>query len=145
MIYDIYNKNPDTNIIIYNMTAGTLSLGRPFGSKSDSGHYITIMINVREFVENDTIYIIDSIGKNLKGENNHNVNYNFVEKPNYGKFKSFNDAFEISRVSEQVIKLSKKDGIIDADSLSLLGLEGGCGIIICPNNLVKKINNKKVK
>ena len=82
MINELYENNPDTNIIFYNMTSGYLELQRPFGSISDHGHYVTLLINAREFVENDSLYLIDSLSRNISGENNHYENYNFVEKPN---------------------------------------------------------------
>ena len=140
MAYYLYNKNIDTNIIIYNVSAGKLSLERAFGSLGKSGHYVTLLINPREFVENNSIYIIDSVAKNLQGESNHNVNYNFVEKPNFGNIGKFNDAFDVTRISEQVLRINGKDKI-DKDTLCLLGIEGGCGFIICPNNLQKDYND----
>ena len=141
MIDYLYERNPNTNIIFYNMSAGMLSLGKPFGSKSESGHYITLLINVKEFKDNNTIYIIDSIAKNLNGETNHKVNYNFVEKPNQTRSKVLVESFNISRINEGVIKLTGKKEI-DNKCLSYLGLEGGCGVIICPNNLTKELNIK---
>lgn len=129
----LYDLNPDTNIILYNMSAGILSSKNPFGSYSDSGHYITLLINVREFKENNSIYMIDSVAKNLKGETNHKVNYNFVETS-----CRVNSLYNISRVSEGVLKLTGKDKI-NTRGLFSLELGGGCGIIICPNNLTKNL------
>ncbi len=138
MIKYIYGINPDTNIILYNMTAGTLNLQRPFGSLSDSGHYVTLLINVREFMENNCIYLIDSLPKNLFGEHNHRVNYPFVERERYGRLGEFNKAFTVERVSEDIIKITGNERM-NKDNMTLLGLEGGCGVIIGPNNLTKEV------
>jgi hypothetical protein len=137
MIKYIYSINPDTNIILYNMTAGTLDLQRPFGSISNSGHYVTLLINVRDFVENNCVYLIDSLPKNLFGEHNHRANYPFVERERYGRLRDFNETFTIVRVSEDIIKVTGNK-VMDKDNMVLLGLEGGCGVIICPNSLTKK-------
>lgn len=136
MIQHLYMAKPDTNIIIYNVAAGTLAVESAFGSLSNSGHYITLLINVKEFVENNRIYVIDSVAKNLKGETNHRINYNFTEKPNIRGSRKFTEAFDVSRISEQALEVTGK-GKINANTLSLLGIEGGCGVIVCPNNLSK--------
>ena len=132
----IYSVNPDTNIIFYNMTGGTLDLQRPFGSISNSGHYVTLLINAKEFVENNCVYLIDSLPKNLNGESNHRANYPFVEKPRYGRIREFNEKFSITRISEDIIKITGNEEL-NKDNMVLFGLEGGCGVIICPNNLTK--------
>lgn len=137
MIKNLYKINPDTNIIFYGMSAGYLSLERAFGSITNHGHYVTLLINVREFIENRIMYFIDSVPRNLKGESNHRVNYNFVEKPNKGKLQSFNKTFKVQRINEQILKLTTKKAI-DKNILDLLGLDGGCGVIICLDNIASK-------
>ncbi len=142
LIHQIYIVNPDANIIFYNMTGGCLELERPFGSISNHGHYVTLFINAREFVENNCIYLIDSLPRNLKGEQKYNANYCFVERPLWGKLKKFNETFIVTRVNPDILKIMK-DGKFDITALDLLGLEGGCGVIICPNNLIKKMDLNK--
>lgn len=138
MIIELYKNNPDTNIIFYNMSGGILLHYEPFGSISDSGHYVTLLINVREFVENDSLYLIDSLPRNLSGEKKHKKNYNFVEKPNAGGLKKFNDNYSVLRISDEILKITKKTNEIDSKSLALLGLDGGCGVIICQDNITLK-------
>ena len=144
MVRHIYTINPDTNIIFYNMTGGMLQYQRPFGSVSNSGHYVTLVINVREFVENNCVYLLDSLPKNLFGETNHRANYPFVEKPRYGRLREFNEFFTVTRVSEDIIKITCNEELCK-DNMMLLGLDGGCGVIICPNNLTKieELNSEK--
>ena len=44
------------------------------------------------------------------------------------------------RISEQILKITEKTGEIDSKSLDILGLNGGCGVIICPDNITIKEN-----
>lgn len=143
-INKLYNINPDTNVIIYSISAGTRSVGSPFGSKSDSGHYVTLLINVREFVENNSVYLIDSLPKNLANETKYHATYNFAEGPKMGSLVKFTNAYEIKRIKDEVLKLTYKNGSIDKDALSILKLESSAGIIICKNNIKVKKNVYKL-
>lgn len=142
MINLVYQKNPDTNIILYGMTGGHLSLERPFGSISSTGHYLTLLINAKEFVENNTIYLLDSNPRNLEGEETYKYNYNFILEPDTGKLKKFNDTYIITRINGNILKIVDREDFIDSEALDLLGLEGGCGVIICPNNLEIKLDKQ---
>ena len=144
IIKELYDKNLDINMVFYNMTAGNINLERPFGSISNNGHYVSLLVNVQEFVENNTLYFIDSLPRNIKNEHNHKINYNFVEKPNKGKLRSFNQTFDVERINEQILKLTVKNGKLNKKSLDLLGLDGGCGVIICPNNLQVKSDRYEI-
>ena len=70
IIKELYDKNLDINMVFYNMTAGNINLERPFGSISNNGHYVSLLVNVQEFVENNTLYFIDSLPRNIKNEHN---------------------------------------------------------------------------
>lgn len=137
MIDHIYDVNPDTNIILYHMTAGTIKLQRPFGSLVNSGHYVTLLINVREFKESNCVYLIDSISRNITGETLYPTNYPFIEKPDSIGLKRFSDNFDVKRISECIIKITGNEQF-NEENIQILGLKGGCGVIICPDNITKK-------
>ncbi len=130
----LYKYAPNTNITFFGMAGGTG--GRAFGSKSDSGHYVSLLINVKDFKENNTVYLLDSYPRRLPGESNNGEywgDYNFTAKPNYGDFKKVNAAFKFTHLSRDVVKITVADGgTFDTEHLRLLGLSGGTHLVTSP-------------
>ena len=132
----LYKTAPNTNITFFGMAGGTG--GRAFGSKSDSGHYVGLLINVKDFKENGSVYLLDSYPRRLPGEANNSQfwgDYNFTAKPNYGDFKKVNSSFTFTRISRDIVKIQVKGGgAFDTEHLRLLGLSGGTHLVTSPGN-----------
>ena len=130
----VYGVAPDTNITYYGVDAG--KGGSPFGSRSESGHYVALLINVRDFKENNAVYLLDSFPRRLDGEDNKDTyhgDYNFVN-PKYADLRTFNNTFDVTRVSDNVIKISVKNGeAFNSKNLRLLGLGRGTQVAINVN------------
>lgn len=111
-IIDIVNtlykyEKYDTNLIFARIASGTRGTNAPFRS-GDGGHYVTFAINVKDFYENGTIYMLDSLARALENEkigegSRYKKYYDFVTNKN--TFKEFNDIYNVTRVSDNVLKI----------------------------------------
>lgn len=134
MVDKLYETYPDATITFYGMTGGK---GNTFGSGiSASGHYVSLMVNVREFKEDGAVYLLDSDPRLLEGEEpTENINryYNFAGPVNNADMRKFNELYDVSRVSENVLKVQLKNGeSFNSNNLNYLGLRGGTQVAINP-------------
>lgn len=131
MVDQIYEKYPDANITFYAYGAGA---GTTFSSGAgSSGHYISLLINAREFKENGAVYLLDSDPRLLAGETAHgkvNRKYNFVD--GIGDMKTFNNLYTVTRESDNVLKVQLNEGEFNSNNLNYLGIRGGTQVIINP-------------
>ncbi|MGN0776657.1 MAG: hypothetical protein ACI4MM_08275 [Candidatus Ventricola sp.] len=87
--------------------AGTEKLGTPLRS-GEYGHYLSVMFHVGSFMENGTVYVLDSLPRAIEGETfgrayDLHAQYAFVRD---SVTNAFNQNFYASRISQTVIKLS---------------------------------------
>lgn len=111
-IIDIVNtlykyEKYDSNLIFARIAGGTNNTSAPFRS-GNAGHYMTFSLNVKDFYENGTIYMLDSLARALENEkigegSRYKKYYDFVTNKN--TFKEFNDIYDVTRVSDNVIKI----------------------------------------
>ena len=145
MTEEIYKKYPDATITFYAMTGG---VGNTFGSSSSgSGHYVSLLVNVREFVENGTVYLLDSDPRLLEGEEAHgkvNRKYNFTGV-NSGDMGKFNSLYEVTRESENVLKVQLREGEFNANNLNYLGIRGVTQVAINPSGMSGNTNTNTIK
>ena len=93
----------DATITVTTLSAGTPSTGAPFNMGSQ-GHYITLTIQVGEFVERGSIYVLDSYPRAVRGEPLSEVftkKYYFAES---NKLTSFRQNFGAWHLSPTVVK-----------------------------------------
>ena len=119
----------DTNLIFAHIAGGTITTDAPFRS-GKAGHYMTFTINVKDFYENGTIYLLDSLPRALENEKigegtRYKTYYDFVSDKK--TFKEFNNVYNVTRVSDNVLKielteekLSTIHNLLDIDNNFLL-------------------------
>lgn len=98
----------DARILIAYAGAGTESSGAPLRS-GESGHYLTLMMNVRSFLEEGRIYVLDSLPRAIEGEES---GYTMVLRRPYPFWQDrtdFRKMFVAGRISPTVIRLSLQD------------------------------------
>lgn len=101
----------DMRFAMASLGAGTPGTVAPFRVDGARGHYVAIYLNVAEFCESGTIYLLDSLPRALTGEDYgegqfYGKSYEF-RRPRYQRdFAHFNDVYTVSRVSPTVLKVS---------------------------------------
>lgn len=110
LIRDIHTNLGEQTVIFSNISTSNRIL-------SKDPHYINLVINTREYVENNTFYLVDSFPKNIKDEKRYNFNYPFVNN------EEFNKTFNIKRIKDGIIKISTDD-TITVEKLKLLDILG---------------------
>ena len=98
----------DARILITHAGAGTESSGAPLRS-GEHGHYLTLMLHVRSFMEEGRVYVLDSLPRAIKGEES---GYTMVLRrpyPFWQEYTAFRKIFEAGRISPTVIRLSLTD------------------------------------
>lgn len=123
LVNALYDKGVDASLYFSGVAVGTEDLKFPFRGGA-GGHYVSVSINTYEFSEQGTIYLIDSYPKNLEGEDKFKLDYAFNEKPKL--FKNFNETYDVSRISDNVLKIKLKNGVdFNKKNMGLLGFVGG--------------------
>lgn len=97
----------DATLTLASIGTGAKKNGTPLRS-GDYGHYLSVMFHVGSFIEDGTVYVLDSMPQALEGEPYNmegapRAQYAFVTD---GPGKAFNQNFCASRISPTVIKLS---------------------------------------
>lgn len=102
----------DAMLCLTRMGAGKESYGTPFAS-GKSGHYISALIHVGKFMQDGSIYILDSLPRAILGESSDNGGifrgrYPFAEQR---ETKHFNRHYEAARIQPSVIRLTLKEDV----------------------------------
>lgn len=97
----------DATLTLACVGAGAKKHGTPLRS-GDFGHYLSLMFHVGSFMEDGTVYVLDSLPRALEGEpydteGAPRTQYAFVTD---SPVKAFNLNFRASRISPTVIRLS---------------------------------------
>ena len=90
-------------ITVSTLSAGTPSTGAPFNMGAE-GHYITLTIQVGQFLDHGTIYVLDSFPRAVRGESLSDVytkKYYFAEN---NKLTSFRQNFAAWHLCPTVVK-----------------------------------------
>lgn len=107
----------DALLILAYAGAGTASGTAPLRTSSN-GHYLTLCLPVRQFIETGRLYVLDSMPRALFGEEYrpglaYRRCYAFVEE---APDKGFNARFTAARIRPEIIRID-----MNADSLAQLG------------------------
>lgn len=133
----IYSKNPNTTLTVGFLATGSSNSSCPFKT-TDSGHYVSMTLNVGEFKEHGTVYLLDSFPRTIYGEKEKPIYrgyYAFSDPKQSRTYSKFNENFEVSRVSDTVLKISLKNNQeITPKLFSLLSLSG-CGAFCATNDV----------
>lgn len=133
----IYSKNPNTTLTVGFLATGSSNSSCPFKT-TDSGHYVSMTLNVGEFKEHGTVYLLDSFPRTIYGEKEKPIYrgyYAFSDPKQSRTYSKFNENFEVSRVSDAVLKISLKNNQeITPKLFSLLSLSG-CGAFCATNDV----------
>ena len=95
------------------LSTGTESTSAPF--RLEDGHYISFCLEVDDFLQNSTIYLLESNPRALPGEELDQVNY-YSYYPLGRDKKLITDVFTLSRVKDTLVKLEPTEaqrGIFD--------------------------------
>lgn len=99
----------DATICMTRMGAGKESYGTPFAS-GKTGHYISALIHVGRFMQDGSVYILDSLPRALAGESTEDGTYRgiypFVEQR---ETTHFNRHYDAARIQPSVIRLTLKE------------------------------------
>ena len=90
-------------ITVSTLSAGTPSTGAPFNMGSE-GHYITLTLQVGQFLDHGTIYVLDSFPRAVRGESLTEIytkKYYFAEN---NKLTSFRQNYAAWHLSPTVVK-----------------------------------------
>lgn len=99
--------------------AGTPNTNAPFRSAGDAGHYISIYLEVAEFCETGTFYLLDSFPRALKdepygGDAPYGKRYEFCISRNAKELARFINMYDVTRISPTVLKVSLKPDALQA-------------------------------
>lgn len=105
------NGYEDADIVIAFQGAGTVKTRGPFRSGT-SGHYLSVYIPLREFVEEGAFYVLDSMPRALDGEDYapnqlpYMLKYDFAgSQLYYGSLREFNERFTVERVKNTIVRV----------------------------------------
>ena len=98
----------DARILISHASAGTESSGAPLRS-GENGHYLTLLLTVRTFLEEGRVYVLDSLPRALAGEESGYTKVLRRPYPFSQDHTAFRKTFDAGRISPTVIRLSLKD------------------------------------
>ena len=128
VIFALYDYGwSDARLIITRAGAGKEKYGTPFAS-GKNGHYISALIHVGKFMQDGSVYILDSLPRALPGETSedggiYRARYPFGEQ---NQDNHFNTHYEAARISPCVIRLTLREDFRDtlysdttADQLAL--------------------------
>ena len=128
VIFALYDYGwSDARLIITRAGAGKEKYGTPFAS-GKNGHYISALIHVGKFMQDGSVYILDSLPRALPGETSedggiYRARYPFGEQ---NPDNHFNTHYEAARISPCVIRLTLREDFRDtlysdttADQLAL--------------------------
>lgn len=106
------NDKYNANMIFTFSSGGTTGTTGPFRS-GKAGHYVSFVINVKDFYEEGSIYLLDSNPRGIKGEKigegtRYKYHYDFENK-GLKIFDNFRDTYNATRISDNVIKFSLND------------------------------------
>lgn len=93
----------DATITVSTLSSGTPSTGAPF-NMGDQGHYITLTIQVGQFLDHGTIYVLDSFPRAVRGESlvyPYTKKYYFAEN---NKLTSFRQNYAAWHLTPTVVK-----------------------------------------
>ena len=128
MVNTLYkNEKYDANMIFTFTSGGTVRTSGPFRS-GKSGHYVSFVINVKDFYENGTIYMLDSNPRGLKGEKigdgtRYKYRYDFVNK-GLKIFDEFRETYNATRIADNVLAFELNDKkLITLHSLLDMGVD----------------------
>ena len=110
LIRDIDSNLGEQTIVFTNISTSTKIL-------SKDPHYIDLVVNTREYINNNNFYIVDSYPKNIKDEKRYSISYPFVNN------EEFNKNFDVKRIKDGIIKISAKE-TITKENLKLLDILG---------------------
>ena len=99
--------------------AGTPGTSAPFRAAGAAGHYIAVYLEVAEFCETGTLYLLDSFPRALKGEpygeeEIYGKRYEFCMSRNERELAHFNNVYDVERISPTVLKVSLKPDALQA-------------------------------
>ncbi len=100
----------DAVFTVTRMSAGTETTATPF-CMGENGHFITVCIQVREFIEQGTIYVIDSYPRAVRGESLNEIydkRYYFAANNKLTAFRTNYDAWHLSPT---IVKCSPKESV----------------------------------
>ncbi len=112
----------DATITVATLSAGTPSTGAPFNMGSE-GHYITVAIQVGEYVERGSIYVLDSYPRSVRGEPLSEIytkKYYFAEN---NKLTSFRQNYGAWHLIPTVVKCEPLPEVME----QLVSLREGAG------------------
>lgn len=128
VIFSLYDTGlQDAMLILTRAGAGKESYGTPFAS-GKNGHYITALVHVGRFMQDGSVYILDSLPRAIPGESSEygsflRARYPFGEQR---EDKPFNLHYEAARINPCVIRLTLKedkraalDGSVSDEQLAL--------------------------
>ena len=111
VIFSLYDAGmSDATLILTRAGASKESYGTPFAS-GKNGHYISALIHVGKFMQDGSVYILDSLPRALPGEPSedggiYRARYPFGEQ-NEGNH--FNRHYEAARINPCVIRLTLRE------------------------------------
>lgn len=93
--------------------AGTPGTNAPFRAAGASGHYVTIYLEVAEFCETGTLYMLDSFPRALENEpygeeELYGKRYEFCIPRQAKQFTHFTDVYNVERISPTILKICLK-------------------------------------
>ena len=99
--------------------AGTPGTNAPFRAAGASGHYIAVYLQVQEFCETGTLYLLDSFPRALEGEpygegELYPKPYEFCIARNAKQLAHFTNVYDVERVTSTVLKVCLKPEALEA-------------------------------
>ncbi len=88
----------DATITVATLSSGTPSTGAPF-NMGETGHFLTVSIQVAEFLNHGTIYVLDSSPRAVRGESlseTYDKKYYFAENNKLTSFRLNYDAYHLT-------------------------------------------------
>ena len=88
----------EATITVGTLSSGTPSTGAPF-NMGETGHFLTVCIQVGEFLDRGTIYVLDSYPRAVRGESLSDVydkKYYFAENNKLTSFRLNYDAYHLT-------------------------------------------------
>jgi len=98
----------DATILITHASAGTEASKAPLRS-GVGGHYLTLLLDVKTFLEEGRVYVLDSLPRALKGEES---GYTMVLRrpyPFWQEYTTFKKTFDAGRISPTVVRFCLTD------------------------------------